>query len=62
MGVDTNLDVILTEVGGFGPYQIINFILICIPTALSATYVVNFMIAANTLDYRWAKYDFILKT
>lgn len=51
---DSNLDKILTEVGGFGLFQIVTYILVCIPNILAATYEVNYMITANTLDYRWA--------
>lgn len=52
---DSNLDNILTEVGGFGLFQIVAYILVCIPNILAATYEVNYMITANTLDYRWAE-------
>lgn len=54
MSADSNLDVILTEVGEFGLFQIVSYLLICIPSALSATYVVNYMISASSLEYRWA--------
>lgn len=49
---DTNLETILTEVGEFGVFQITTYLLFCIPTILSASYAVNYMISANTLDYR----------
>lgn len=52
MSADSNLDAILTEVGDFGKFQVITYLLICIPCAFSATMVVNYMFAANTLDYR----------
>lgn len=52
MSADSSLDTILTEVGGFGLFQIFAFALVCIPTILTATYEVNYMISANTLDYR----------
>lgn len=52
MSDNNNLDAILTEVGEFGLYQVVTYILICIPNILSATYVVNYMISANTLNYR----------
>lgn len=52
MGADTNLDAILTEVGEFGVFQVFTYLLLCIPSAISATYVVNYMFSANTLDYR----------
>lgn len=49
---DSSLDNIFKEVGDFGLFQIITYILVCIPNILSATYEVNYMISANTLDYR----------
>lgn len=52
ISADSNLDGILTEVGAFGVFQVISYFLISIPCALSATYVVNYMISANTLKYR----------
>lgn len=52
MSADLDLETILTEVGEFGLFQIVSYILICIPSALSATYVVNFMISASSLEYR----------
>lgn len=57
MSVDStagsDLDTIFAEVGEFGIYQIAIYLLICIPNALSATFVMNYMFTANTLDYRW---------
>lgn len=50
---DSSLDAILTEVGGFGLFQVATYFLICLPNILSASYVINYMISANTLDYRW---------
>lgn len=49
---DGSVDSILTEVGGFGRFQIITYLLICIPNIISAATYVNFMISATTLDYR----------
>lgn len=50
---DSDLDTIFAEVGEFGIYQIAIYLLICIPNALSATFVMNYMFTANTLGYRW---------
>lgn len=65
-GVVNNLDTIFTEIGEFGAFQKISILLICIPSLLSASYVVNYIIATNTLDYRsvpvvkmWQGFDFI---
>lgn len=49
---DSDLDFVLSEIGEFGPYQIWNYILIAIPIALSATYVVGYIFTATALDYR----------
>lgn len=54
MSSDSTVDAILTEVGEFGLFQAFTYFMICIPSALSATYVVNYMVSANPLDYRWA--------
>lgn len=56
---EANLDNILTEIGGFGRFQIITYMLICIPNIISAATYVNFMISATTLDYRWANNQFV---
>lgn len=50
--VEHNLDHIFSEVGAFGKFQIVSFALICIPNILAATYIVNFILTANSLDYR----------
>lgn len=52
ISTNANFDVILEEVGQFGLYQVVTYLLICIPNILSATYAVNYMFSANTLDYR----------
>lgn len=53
-----NIDSILTEEGEFGKFQVITYyLLICIPNIISATYGVNYMISANTLDYRWGTHS-----
>lgn len=51
-GVDNNLDAVFTEIGEFGAFQIVSILLICLPSLLSASYIVNFIFAADTLDYR----------
>lgn len=52
MSDNQNLDAVLTEVGEFGLFQVITYLLLCIPSAFSATHVVNYMVSANTLVYR----------
>lgn len=49
---EPDLDAVIEEVGEFGKYQIGNFLLICIPVALSSTLLLNFFFTAATLDYR----------
>lgn len=56
MGVETSddvsLDAILTEVGEFGLFHVLTYILICIPNIISSATFVNYMISATALDYR----------
>lgn len=52
IAANSDLDIVFAEVGEFGIYQIALFMLMCIPNALSATFVMNYMFTANTLDYR----------
>lgn len=47
-----SMDVVFAEIGDFGVFQIVNIILICIPSILSATYMVNYVFAADSLNYR----------
>lgn len=47
---DGNLDDILTEIGGFGKFQIITYLLICIPNIISAATYVNYMITSTPLS------------
>lgn len=47
-----NLDEIFSEIGEFGVFQIISFFLICIPNVFAATWIVNYVLTANALDYR----------
>lgn len=49
---DNTLDFIFNEIGEFSVFQIITYALICIPNAISATYVVSYMFTANPLHYR----------
>lgn len=49
---DFDLDRILVELGQFGKFQIINYILLCIPVALSAIYALSYVFTAGDLEYR----------
>lgn len=47
------VDLILSDLGGtFKKYQIINYILFCIPFALSGTFALSYVFTALNLDYR----------
>lgn len=47
-----DLDYVLNDVGEFGKYQIVHFILMILPIVLSATYAVEFIVTSSTDDYR----------
>lgn len=47
------LEVIFTNIGGtFGKYQISNFILFCLPFALSGSFGLSYVFTALNIDYR----------
>lgn len=47
------VDAILSDLGGtFQRYQILNYILFCIPFALSGTFALNYVFTALNLEYR----------
>ncbi len=47
------VDAILSDLGGtFKKYQIINYILFCIPFALSGTFALSYVFTALNLEYR----------
>lgn len=47
-----NFDVILNELGEFGRYQKINYLLMCVPLALSAMYGMSYVFTAADLEHR----------
>lgn len=47
-----DVDVIFTEIGEFGKFQIVYFILICLPIALSIAFMYNFIFTSAGMDYR----------
>ncbi|KAJ6638845.1 Organic cation transporter protein [Pseudolycoriella hygida] len=47
-----DIDAILSELGGFGKFQIINFTLICISVILSAATSLTYVFATGNLNYR----------
>lgn len=48
-----SLDKVLIEVGDLGRYQVATFLLLCILNILSGASTLNYVISANTLDYRY---------
>lgn len=51
-GENFSLDNVLSEVGEFGLFQKYTYFLLFTVRVLSSFTVVNYMISANTLDYR----------
>lgn len=49
---ENDIDFLFTEIGEVSAFQLITYLLLCIPNAVSAMYVVGYMFTANTLDYR----------
>lgn len=49
---ENSIDFLFTEIGEFSLYQVITYALICIPNAVTATFVVGYIFTANALDYR----------
>lgn len=50
---DDCVELILNDIGGgFKRYQIINYVLFCIPFALSGAFGLNYVFTALNLDYR----------
>lgn len=60
--VDKNTDYvesILTDIGGtFNRFQIFNYILFCIPFALSGTFGLSYVFTTLDLDYRYVFFSF----
>lgn len=49
---DDALDAVLAEIGEFSVYQLVKYVLIVLPIALSAVYAISFIVTGVTLDYR----------
>lgn len=58
---DSQLDLILKELGQFGKFQIINYLLIAIPLTLSAAYTLSYVFTAGDLDYRYVIKRYLTK-
>ncbi|GAB0089512.1 solute carrier family 22 member 3 [Sergentomyia squamirostris] len=51
-GKKFNLDLLIQQIGPFGKFQLINYLLICLPIAMTAMYTLTFVFTAGDLDYR----------
>ncbi|XP_055705285.1 organic cation transporter protein-like [Phlebotomus papatasi] len=51
-GKTFDLDLLIQQIGPFGKFQLINYLLICIPIALTAMYTLTFVFTAGDLEYR----------
>lgn len=50
------VQLILDDIGGtFKRYQIFNYILFCIPFALSGSFGLSYVFTALNVDHRWAR-------
>uniref|UniRef100_A0A1B0DMI4 Major facilitator superfamily (MFS) profile domain-containing protein n=1 Tax=Phlebotomus papatasi TaxID=29031 RepID=A0A1B0DMI4_PHLPP len=47
-----DLDLLIQQIGPFGKFQLINYLLICIPIAYTAMYTLTFVFTAGDLEYR----------
>uniref|UniRef100_A0A1B0DGX8 Major facilitator superfamily (MFS) profile domain-containing protein n=1 Tax=Phlebotomus papatasi TaxID=29031 RepID=A0A1B0DGX8_PHLPP len=47
-----DLDLLIHQIGPFGKFQLINYLLICIPIAYTAMYTLIFVFTAGNLEYR----------
>lgn len=50
--ISADLDDVFVDIREFGPHQMVTTLLLCALNILSGASVVNYMISANTLDYR----------
>lgn len=50
--VSFDLDVLIREVGPFGKYQLVNYLLLCIPITLTTMYTLTYVFTAGDLSYR----------
>lgn len=49
---DFDFDPVLREIGEFGRYQIINYVMLCIPIAIYAGITLTYVFTAGNLNYR----------
>ncbi|XP_017049212.1 organic cation transporter protein-like [Drosophila ficusphila] len=49
---DNSLDAILVRIGQFGRYQIINYVLLCVPMLFNAFFSISYVFSASTVVHR----------
>ncbi|KAH8379073.1 hypothetical protein KR009_002983, partial [Drosophila setifemur] len=49
---DSSLDAILVQIGQFGRYQIINYVLLCVPMLFNAFFSISYVFTASTVVHR----------
>lgn len=49
---DFDFDPVLREIGEFGRYQILNYVMLCIPIAIYAGITLTYVFTAGNLNYR----------
>ncbi|KAH8404444.1 hypothetical protein KR222_002044, partial [Zaprionus bogoriensis] len=49
---DNSLDAILVRIGQFGRYQIINYVLLCVPMVFNAFFSISYVFTASTVVHR----------
>ncbi|XP_030571482.1 solute carrier family 22 member 4-like [Drosophila novamexicana] len=51
-GEDNSLDAILVRIGQFGRFQIINYVLLCVPMVFNAFFSISYVFTASTVEHR----------
>lgn len=49
---DNSLDAILLRIGQFGRYQIVNYVLLCVPMVFNAFFSISYVFTASTVVHR----------
>lgn len=49
---DNSLDAILVRIGQFGRYQIVNYVLLCVPMVFNAFFSISYVFTASTVVHR----------
>lgn len=54
-----DFDLILDEIGEFGKFQLVNYLLICLPVLYGAANSLSYVFTARSPNYRFDLTDFI---